>query len=331
MKIKNAIRKRFFTLVEVIVSMAVFAILMLGLMQFFSSAQNLWTSTGNRNVSYDEARTAMNMLAADLMCAYYEEGRTVGSTEDHRYFFIVQDPAANAGSAANVGLAPQLSGGAPRFKGIAFATVRSVKSHPDAVSRLTEVFYRKNGNILEMRTIADNQVSASIPWVTNVRSTPFASFADTPFANLADAGWNANTDAAQQTADHATDNWTQVASNVVRFYVKVYPPNESSVNLNTPLQFNQIYNSSPASSAVTKFPGLVTMTLITIDDETAKKLRNMNPAVSVFEDYLNSNNDELLSRYTADGSTEEEKAVGALLKEKMQVFTRSVYMDRGIR
>lgn len=323
MKIKKALQKRFFTLVEVIVSMAVFAILMLGLMQFFSSAQGLWTSTGKRNISYDEARTAMNMLAADLMCAYYEEGRTVGLVEDHRYFFMVQDPAANAGIAANVGLAPQLSGGAPRFKGIGFASVRPVKSHPDAVSRLTEVFYRKNGNVLEMRTIADNQTIASVPWVTTARSTPFANFADTPFAPLADPGWESNT-GAQRRCDQATADWTQITSNVVRFYVKVYPPNESSTSLNTPLQFSQIYNSSPASNAVTKFPGLVTMTLITIDEDTAKKLKEMNPAVTVFEEYLNSSNDEVSSVYA-------ETPQGILLKEKMQLFTRSVYMDRGIR
>ena len=117
MKIKNAIQKRFFTLVEVIVSMAVFAILMLGLMQFFASAQNLWTSTGNRNISYDEARTAMNMLATDLMCAYYEEGRS--GVQDHRYFFIVQDPSVNSSS---TGLSPKLENN--RFKG------RNGKSNP---------------------------------------------------------------------------------------------------------------------------------------------------------------------------------------------------------
>lgn len=322
MKIKKALQKRFFTLVEVIVSMAVFAILMLGLMQFFSSAQNLWTSTGKRNISYDEARTAMNMLATDLMCAYYEEGRTVGLVEDHRYFFMVQDPAANAGNAANVGLAPQLSG-APRFKGIGFASVRPVKSHPDAVSRLTEVFYRKNGNVLEMRTIADNQTIASVPWVTTARTTPFTNFADTPFAPLADPGWESNT-GAQRRCDQATADWTQIASNVVRFYVKVYPPNESRRSLNTPLQFADIYHNTPTSNAVTKFPGLVTMTLITIDEDTAKKLKEMNPAVTVFEEYLNSNNDEVSSVYA-------ETPQGILLKEKMQLFTRSVYMDRGIR
>ena len=223
MKIKNAIQKRFFTLVEVIVSMAVFAILMLGLMQFFASAQNLWTSTGNRNISYDEARTAMNMLATDLMCAYYEEGRS--GVQDHRYFFIVQDPSVNSSS---TGLSPKLENN--RFKGLAFATLRSAKTHPDAAGRLTEVFYRKNGNLLEMRTIADNQTSASSgPWVTNVQPSAFTAFTATPFAFLSDGGYEINASAVKQTPETPTDNWSLLASNVVRFYVKVYPPNENVV------------------------------------------------------------------------------------------------------
>lgn len=318
MKIKNAIQKRFFTLVEVIVSMAVFAILMLGLMQFFSSAQNLWTRTGSRNVSYDEARTAMNMLATDLMCAYYEEGRS--GVQDHRYFFIVQDPSVNSTS---TGLSPKLENN--RFKGLAFATLRSAKTHPDAAGRLTEVFYRKNGNLLEMRTIADNQTSASSgPWVTNVQPSAFTAFTATPFAFLSDGGYEINASAVKQTPETPTDNWSLLASNVVRFYVKVYPPNASSVPLNTSLRFDQIFNASPESNAVTKFPGLVTMTLITIDDDTAKKLKQMNPAVEVFENYLKDNNDEVQTTYA-------ETPHGILLKNKMQIFTRSVYLDRGIK
>ena len=81
MRIKRRIFRNCFTLVEVVVSMAVFAILMLGLMQFFASAQGLWSSTSSRVSTCEEARVAMNLLSTDLMCAYYEEGRTVGSVQ----------------------------------------------------------------------------------------------------------------------------------------------------------------------------------------------------------------------------------------------------------
>lgn len=314
---KRKIYKLPFTLVEVIVSMGVFAILMLGLMQFFSSAQNVWSAANSKSISFDEARTAMNMLATDLMCAYYEEGRTVGTLQDHRYFFIVQDPSANTGN-----LAPALTAG-NKYKGIAFATIRSVKAHPDAVTRLTEVFYRKNGNLLEMKTVADNESSSySLPWVTTTRNTIFANFSDTPFALLADSGSDGNSDAAKQTPDHVTDNWNVIASNVVRFYVRSYAPAASGTTpSNTPLTFSEIYNTTPGTNAVTKFPGFVTVTLITIDEETAKKLRAMTPSVTIFENYLNTHNDEISSTYA-------EEPAGVLLKDKMQTFTKTVYLER---
>ncbi|MBO4648611.1 MAG: hypothetical protein J5806_10700 [Lentisphaeria bacterium] len=69
----NRCRKKFFTLLEVLVSMGVFAILMLALMQFFSTAQGVWEKTGNRAEVFDSARVALEMMAADLSSAYYRD------------------------------------------------------------------------------------------------------------------------------------------------------------------------------------------------------------------------------------------------------------------
>ena len=66
------IKKSYFTLLEVLVSMGVFSLLMLALMQFFSAAQGVWERTGNKAELFDSARTAMDILANDLACAYYE-------------------------------------------------------------------------------------------------------------------------------------------------------------------------------------------------------------------------------------------------------------------
>ena len=66
------IRKSFFTLLEVLVSMGVFSLLMLALMQFFSAAQGVWERTGNKAELFDSAKTAMDIIANDLACAYYE-------------------------------------------------------------------------------------------------------------------------------------------------------------------------------------------------------------------------------------------------------------------
>ena len=51
-----------FTLLELLVSMGVFAILMLALMQFFTSAQSIWTRSNTRYDMYDNARLALNLM-----------------------------------------------------------------------------------------------------------------------------------------------------------------------------------------------------------------------------------------------------------------------------
>lgn len=60
-------------MLEVLVSMGVFSLLMLALMQFFSAAQGVWERTGNKAELFDSAKTAMDILANDLACAYYEQ------------------------------------------------------------------------------------------------------------------------------------------------------------------------------------------------------------------------------------------------------------------
>lgn len=65
-----------FTLLELLVSMGVFAILMLALMQFFTSAQSIWTRSNTRYDMYDNARLALNLMATDLQCLYYDDDKT---------------------------------------------------------------------------------------------------------------------------------------------------------------------------------------------------------------------------------------------------------------
>lgn len=65
-----------FTLLELLVSMGVFAILMLALMQFFTSAQSIWTRSNTRYDMYDNARLALNLMATDLQCLYYDDYKT---------------------------------------------------------------------------------------------------------------------------------------------------------------------------------------------------------------------------------------------------------------
>ena len=64
-------KRHFFTLLEVLVSMGVFTILMLALMQFFSAAQTVWEKSGSRTETFENARLAIQMLRQDLANAFY--------------------------------------------------------------------------------------------------------------------------------------------------------------------------------------------------------------------------------------------------------------------
>ena len=66
--------KQKFTLMELLVSMAIFAILLVLMMQFFSGAQKVWTSAEQKSYMYADARVAMDMIATLLQNTYNSDG-----------------------------------------------------------------------------------------------------------------------------------------------------------------------------------------------------------------------------------------------------------------
>ena len=96
-------KKTFFTLLEVLVSMGVFSLLMLALMQFFSAAQGVWERTGNKAELFESAKTAMDIIANDLACAYYEMDHDsnyqffqISSSDSTQVVFAAQKEDGNA-------------------------------------------------------------------------------------------------------------------------------------------------------------------------------------------------------------------------------------------
>jgi len=69
-------KKLKFTLIELMVAMAVFALLMASLMQFFGSAQKLWSLSSSKSEMFENARVALEMISRDLQSAYYSSGTT---------------------------------------------------------------------------------------------------------------------------------------------------------------------------------------------------------------------------------------------------------------
>lgn len=64
--------KYFYTLVELLMAMAIFAIISVIMMRFFSSAQQIWSKASQKNVLYADARIALDIMTAELQGALYD-------------------------------------------------------------------------------------------------------------------------------------------------------------------------------------------------------------------------------------------------------------------
>lgn len=140
---------RFFTLLELLVSMGVFAVLMLALMQFFTSAQGIWTRSNSRTDMFDSARLAMNMMAVDLQCLYYEDMHPATKKFFH------------------------LDGSDSEWK-LSFATLRPDNVGSNASSNLVLVFYHYNATTgkLMFKEITDYDADRkSKDWITKEADT----------------------------------------------------------------------------------------------------------------------------------------------------------------
>ena len=67
-------KKKPFTLLELLTAMTVFTIFMLAVMRFFGLSQDVMSSSTNNVGQYEKVRVVMDMLASDLQNIYYNEG-----------------------------------------------------------------------------------------------------------------------------------------------------------------------------------------------------------------------------------------------------------------
>ena len=73
---KKIFRRLRFTLVELIMAMAVFSILALIMMRFYSSAQQIWSKSSQRSEMYNDAHIALDLMARELQCVMYNNENT---------------------------------------------------------------------------------------------------------------------------------------------------------------------------------------------------------------------------------------------------------------
>ena len=62
--------KKPFTLVELLIAMSVLSVFLLGLMQFYTTTEDVMSAGANRTEMFERARVAMDMMANDITCMY---------------------------------------------------------------------------------------------------------------------------------------------------------------------------------------------------------------------------------------------------------------------
>ena len=65
--------KKPFTLVELLIAMSVLSVFLLGLMQFYTTPEDVMSAGANRTEMFERARVAMDMMANDITCMYYSQ------------------------------------------------------------------------------------------------------------------------------------------------------------------------------------------------------------------------------------------------------------------
>lgn len=86
---RTALDRKGFTLVELLVAMAVLSLLVVMLMGLVDSATTMWQSNENRIESYREARVAMSMMANELRFAHI-------STNENWFHFVEENGSGDS-------------------------------------------------------------------------------------------------------------------------------------------------------------------------------------------------------------------------------------------
>ena len=84
-------RKKAFTLVELLVSMSILALLLVLLLSIVNGATKLWRDNENRVDAYREARAALNVIASDLSSIYISPNSTDLATPNLKLFYTQKD------------------------------------------------------------------------------------------------------------------------------------------------------------------------------------------------------------------------------------------------
>ena len=132
---RNPVRQGF-TLIELVVSMAVFSLMMLLMMQFFTDTQKLWSRSEDKANMYADARVAMDLMSSALQSVYYQESSGTGQADNQQErYFIASTAASN--TAGGICFPVNLSRNSPLYP-----------NPSDTVARPFYLRFHLDGNVL---------------------------------------------------------------------------------------------------------------------------------------------------------------------------------------
>ena len=306
--------RRYFTLLELLVSMGVFALLMLALMQYFSSAQNIWTMSNSKTDMYENAKIAMNIISADLMNIYYEYGT---STDSPKTFFLVAQVKPSTSSTSPNPYALFSSELSEYYSAIGFSTIRSGKTTSlvdDAkkgVTRIAEVIYLYDSftSKLYTKTLADvDAVSSDTTWCTE---------------NNDDTEKVEKTLLAVQMAKN--EKWNELISNVVQCKFVLLDNQMRTLVSRVDSKDITFQQQGGSAGSTGRLPYAVSISFTLLDDESIAKLKAIAGKESLQE--------ILTSDITGDSepsdSSTQKKIQWQIYHAGKQDFSRVVVIDRG--
>ncbi|UDQ97306.1 prepilin-type N-terminal cleavage/methylation domain-containing protein [Lentisphaerota bacterium WC36G] len=221
---------KYFSLIEIIASMAIFTVLMLMMMNFFGKTQGLMTKRSSQAAQYADAQASLDLIGRQLnMYNDFDYTNTngqlntleVGPANDELYFYTNEKGTVN-------GAASML-----KLVGIRFDNTNN------------KLQYRER-NLLPSYFTSDPLNSAAFQVDPSANFPSIADSSKQSFSNQ----------------DNTTYDWEDVIDNVVEFNV---------VRL----------NASGAVATGTNKIASIRLTIVTINDEDARKYRGMtNAAIS---------------------------------------------------
>ena len=121
---KTGVKKRsFFTLIELIVTMAIFVVLLGIITRFYSTADKVTSASNEQTMTFENAKIALDLMTREIQCIYYENGEIP--------FWHWKPTSAPA------------SWGNNRNEFLGFVSASSILPNDDCTSKLCEIKYQK--------------------------------------------------------------------------------------------------------------------------------------------------------------------------------------------